>query len=80
MNNLTAEISKKCREFVLSRWGKDGVEQVMERPVTWALYEANPQLKSLRRKQKDLPLIAIHGESNRVRLELSTENRARRVP
>ena len=80
MNNLTAEISKKCREFVLSRWGKDGVEQVMERPVTWALYEANPQLKSLRRKQKDLPLIAIHGESNRVRLELSTEKRARRAP
>ena len=77
MNNLTAEISKKCRKFVLSRWGKDGVEQVMERPVTWALYEANPQLKSLRRKQKHLPLIAIRGEISRIRLELSTERRQR---
>lgn len=77
MNNLTADLSMKCRKFVMSRWGKDGLAQVMERPVTWALYEANPHLKSLRRKQKDLPLIAIRGESHRIRLELSTEKRTR---
>lgn len=72
---LTPQLSKKCRQFVISRWGKDGLEQVMERPVTWALYEANPHLKVLRRKQKRLPLIAVRGERRRIRLELSTEKR-----
>ena len=75
MNNLHADLSKKCRRFVLSHWGKDGLEQVQERPVTWALYEANPHLKTLRRKDKRLPLIAIHGGANRIHLELSTERR-----
>ena len=73
MNNLQAQMTKRCKQFVLSHWGKDGLVQVQERPVTWALYEANPHLKQLRRKQKDLPLIAIHGGVNRIRLALSTE-------
>ena len=73
MNNLQADLSRKCREFVLSHWGKDGLEQVQERPVTWALYEANPHLKLLRRKQKTLPLITIHSGLNRIHLALSTE-------
>jgi len=71
---LSTELSKKCRRFVLSHWGKDGLEQVMERPVSWVLYEANPHLKDLRRKHKHLPLIAVHGDTNRIRLELSTES------
>ena len=76
MNNLHADLSKKCRRFVLSHWGKDGVEQVQERPVTWVLYEANPHLKLLRRtRHKKLPLIAIYGGDNRVHLTLSTERR-----
>ena len=73
MSNLHADLSKKCRKFVLSHWGKDGLVQVQERPVTWALYEANPHLKQLRRRQKDVPLIAIHGGVNRIHLALSTE-------
>lgn len=75
MNNLQAQMTKRCRRFVLSRWGKDGLVQVQERPVTWALYEANPHLKQLRRKQKGVPLIAIQGGVNRIRLALSTERR-----
>jgi len=70
---LTPELSKLCRKFILSHWGKDGLEQVQERPVTWALYEANPHLKLLRRRDKKLPLITISGGANRIRLELSTE-------
>lgn len=70
---LTPELSKKCREFVISHWGKDGLEQIIERPVSWVRHEANPYLKLLRRKRKDLPLISIRGQTNRVRLELSTE-------
>jgi hypothetical protein len=70
---LTAELSKKCRRFVLSHWGKDGLEQIMERPVSWVRHEANPHLKLLRRKQPNLPLISVRGETNRIRLELSTE-------
>ena len=76
MSNLTAALSKRCRRFVLAHWGKDGLEQVQERPVTWALYQANPHLKVLRRRQKHLPLIAVRGGVNRVHLELSTERRA----
>jgi len=72
MNSL-AELSKKCRKFVVAYWGKDGLVQVMERPVSWVRHEANPQLKQLRRKQKGLPLIAVRGEVSRIRLELSTE-------
>jgi len=71
---LNTQLSKKCRKFVLSHWGKDGLEQVMERPVSWVLYEANPHLKFLRRKRKHLPLIAVRGDTNRIRLELSTES------
>jgi len=70
---LTPELSKKCRRFVLSHWGKDGLEQIMERPVSWVRHEANPHLKVLRRKQKDLPLISVRGEVNRIRVKLSTE-------
>ncbi|MDP3722598.1 MAG: hypothetical protein Q8R91_03760 [Candidatus Omnitrophota bacterium] len=70
---LTPELSKKCKKFVLSHWGKDGLEQVMERPVSWVRHQANPHLRHLRRKQKGLPLIAVHGSVNRIHLALSTE-------
>ena len=74
MSKLHADLSEKCRRFVLSHWGKDGLDQVQERPVTWALYQANPHLKLLRRRQnKKLPLITICGGANRVHLALSTE-------
>ncbi len=71
----TPELSKKCKEFVISHWGKDGFEQVMDRPVSWVRHEANPYLKQLRRKHKDVPLISVRGTINRIHLELSTEKR-----
>ena len=77
MNWLHTELSKKCRKFVMSHWGKDGLEQVMERPVSWVRHEANPHLKVLRKRQKNLPLIAVRGETNRIHLMLSTEKRKR---
>ena len=60
-----------------AHWGKDGLEQVMERPVSWVRHEANPHLKLLRRKQKDVPLIAVRGDVNRIHLALSTEKGAK---
>ncbi len=66
-------ISKECAQFVASVWGKDGLKQVRERPVSWVRHEANPQLKQLRRKDKSLPLIAVKGEANRICLRLSNE-------
>ncbi len=69
----TPELSKKCKQFVMSHWGKDGLSQVLERPVSWVRHEANPHLKHLRRKQKTLPLIAVQGTTNRIYLALSTE-------
>ena len=72
---MTPELSKKCKQFVMSYWGKDGLEQVMERPVSWVRHEANPHLKQLRRKRKDLPLIEVRGSVNRIHLELSTEKK-----
>ena len=74
---LTPELSKKCKRFVLSHWGKDGLHQIMERPVSWTLYQANPQLKQLRRKRKAVPLIAVTGTRNRIQLALSTERKGR---
>jgi len=74
---LTPEISKKCKQFVMTHWGKDGMKQVQERPVSWVRHEANPHLKHLRRKQKKLPLIAIQPETNRIHLLLSTERKRR---
>ncbi len=72
---LTSELSKKCKQFVISHWGKDGLSQVMERPVSWVRHEANPHLKQLRRKQKKTPLISIQGTVNRIHLALSTEKK-----
>ena len=72
---VTPELSKKCKQFVISHWGKDGLEQVMDHPVSWVRHEANPHLKVLRRKQKRLPLIAVRGEVNRIHLALSTEKK-----
>jgi hypothetical protein len=69
----TPELSKKCKQFVVSHWGKDGLEQVLERPVSWVRHEANPYLKQLRRKHKNLPLIQVRGTVNRIHLALSTE-------
>ena len=75
---LNAELTKKCKQFILAHWGKDGLTQLMERPVTWVRHEANPHLKHLRRKRKDLPLIAVRGTINRIHLALSTEARGTR--
>ena len=72
---LNAELSKKCKRFVISHWGRDGLIQVMDHPVSWVRYAANPQLKLLRRKHKQLPLIFVRGETNRIYLALSTEKR-----
>ena len=70
---LQAEISEPCKKFVVALWGKDGLKQVKERPVSWVRHQANPQLKVLRRKRKDLPLIDVKGTVSRVYLRLSTE-------
>ena len=69
------EVSKKCHAFIKDHWGKDGVEQVMEHPVSWVRHEANPHLKQLRRKRKKLPLISVTGTVNRIHLALSTEKK-----
>ena len=74
---LTTELSKKCKRFVVAHWGKDGLKQIQERPVSWVRHEANPQLKLLRRKNKNVPLISIHGTVNRMHLQLSTEKTTR---
>jgi len=76
---LHLQVSKKCAKFVKAHWGQDGLKQVKERPVSWVLYEANPQLKALRRRRKKLPLINVKGETNRIVLALSTET-AHRSP
>ena len=72
---LTPELSKRCKQFVVSHWGKDGLQQVMDHPVSWVRHEANPHLKQLRRKRKDIPLINVRGTVNRIHLELSTEKK-----
>ena len=72
---FTPELSKKCKAFVMSHWGKDGLKQVKERPVSWVRHEANPQLKQLRKKKKHVPLIEIQGTINRIHLQLSTEKK-----
>ena len=69
----TPELSKKCKQFVVAHWGKDGLTQVLERPVSWVRHEANPHLKLLRRKDKGVPLISVRGTVNRIELTLSTE-------
>jgi len=70
---VNPQLSKKCRQFVMIHWGPDGLRRVQERPVSWVRHEANPQLRALRRKQKNLPSIHVEGDANRIRLELSTE-------
>ena len=75
---LTPELTKQCKQFVISHWGQDGLAQVMERPVSWVRHEANPHLKQLRRKRKSLPLIAIKGTTSRIHLALTTERKERR--
>ena len=73
---LSAELSKKCKRFVVAHWGKDGLKHVKERPVSWVRHEANPHLKGLRRQGKHLPLIAVHGAVNRIYLTLTTESKS----
>ena len=73
---LNAQLSKKCKRFVMAHWGKDGLKHVKERPVSWVRHEANPHLKGLRRRGRHLPLIAVHGAVNRIYLRLSTESKA----
>jgi len=74
---LTPELTKKCKAFVKARWGKDGLAQIMDHPVSWVRHEANPQLKLLRRKRKGVPLIAVRGGESRIHLALSTEKKGR---
>jgi hypothetical protein len=74
---LNPELSKKCKAFVKAHWGKDGLVQVKERPVSWVRHEANPHLKQLRRKRKDVPLLAVHGTKSRIHVYLSTEKKGR---
>ena len=70
---LNADLSKRCQQLIKCYFGSTGLESAKQRPVTWVLHEANPQLKTLRRKDKHVPLIAIKGSANRIYLELSTE-------
>ena len=72
---LNPELSKKCKQFVISHWGRDGLKHVKERPVSLVRHEANPHLKHLRRKRKGLPLISVEGGTNRIYLQLSTEKK-----
>jgi hypothetical protein len=74
-NFLSTAMTKKCRAFVVSHWGQDGLKQVKERPVSWVRHEANPHLKHLRRKQKTLPFLAVQGTVNRIHVALSTEKK-----
>ena len=69
------ELSKKCKQFVKAHWGQGGLKQVMDHPVSWVRHEANPQLKLLRRKHKDVPLLTVQGTLNRIHVYLSTEKR-----
>ena len=71
----TPELSKKCKEFVVAHWGKDGLQHIKERPVSWVRHEANPHLKQLRRKDKDVPLISVKVTVNHIHLQLSTEGK-----
>lgn len=75
---VTPELSKKCKQFVVAHWGRDGLHQVMDHPVSWVRHEANPQLKQWRRKRKDVPLIAVRGTPNRIHVALSTEAQGHR--
>lgn len=70
---LDPELSKKCRKFLITHWGMDVLKVVREHPVSWTRHEANPYLKGLRRKHKNIPLIRVRGTSNRIHLALSTE-------
>ena len=72
---FSPELSKKCEAFIKAHWGKDGLSQVKERPVSWVRHEANPHLKQLRKKQKGMPLIAVRGSVSRIHLKLSTEKK-----
>ena len=77
MKLLQPELSKKCRAFVIAHWGKGGLKQVREQPVSWVVYRANPQLRQLRRRRKGVPLLAVRGEVHRIRVELSTEHKGK---
>ena len=67
------ELSKKCKAFVVAHWGKGGLKQISDKPVSWVRYQANPYLSKLRPQGKNLPLIAVHGRTNRIHVALSTE-------
>jgi hypothetical protein len=70
------ELSPRCRRFVLAHWGKDGLRQVTERPVSWVRYQATPYLRLLRRRSKGLPLLRVRGTPKRVYVALTTEKEA----
>jgi len=70
---LSADLTKRCKDFILANWGKEGLKAVERQPVSWVRHQANPKLKQLRRKDKDVPLINVRGEKNRIYLALSSE-------
>ena len=74
---LSADLTKRCKDFILARWGKEGLKAVEQCPVSWVRHRANPQLKQLRRRGKHVPLINVRGEENRIFLALSTEAAAK---
>lgn len=67
------DLSPKCRRFVLAHWGKDGLRQVTERPVSWVRYQATPYLRLLRRRRKQLPLLTVRGTAQRTVVALTSE-------
>jgi predicted lipid carrier protein YhbT len=77
MKLLSPAISAKCRRFVVEHWGKEGLQEVKDHPVSWVRHRANPHLKLLRRRRKNVPLIAVRGTVNRIHLALSTEKDAK---
>ena len=76
--SVSPELTKKCQAFIKTHWGKDGLTHVMDHPVSWVRHEANPHLKQLRRKRKNLPLLAVRGTVNRIHVALSTEHQGAR--
>ena len=73
---LTTHLSEQCRKFVVAQWGQAAIKQIQDRPVSWVRHEANPQLKLMRRKHKNVPLIEVTASANRIQLHLSTEAKA----
>ncbi|MBI3009775.1 MAG: hypothetical protein HYY57_02190 [Candidatus Omnitrophica bacterium] len=66
-------LGKRRHEARSRTTGKLGALQRKSRPVSWVRYNANPQIKLLRRKRKGLPLIHVRSTPRHIHLALSTE-------